>query len=76
MIVTIISRDMLPIWFNPLFVLSDKPKIRISFSAIWWSDNEKDFCSLFITNRALLQSYAKFKNFIKEFSHTLFLFVL
>ena len=43
--------------FVCLFV---ETKTRITFLASWWSGNQKYFCFLFITNRALLQRYTEF----------------
>ena len=63
-IVTIIPTGLVPVHFYPLFALSYKPKPRIRFSASWWSGNEKYFCFLFITSRALLQSYAEFNRLL------------
>ena len=42
-----------------------KPKIRIWFSASWWSGHEKYFCFLLIASRALLQSHAEFSRLYK-----------
>ena len=56
-----------------LCFLLEKPKIRINFSASWWSGNKKYFCVLFIASRTLRQRYAEFnrllwKNFLICFS--------
>ena len=42
-----------------------KTKIRIWFSASWWSGHEKYFCFLLIASRALLQSHAEFNRLYK-----------
>ena len=50
---------MIQIGFYSFLALSQKPKIRIKFSASWWSGNKKHFCVLFIASHALLQSHVK-----------------
>ena len=51
------------------FVLSCKPKIRIRFSASWWSGTKRCFCFLLIVSRALLQSHVEFNRLKGIFLH-------
>ena len=61
---------LLHIWllicFYPFFVLSEKPKTRIKFQVSSWSGNEKYFCFLFKSSRALLSNHTEFNRFLKR----------
>ena len=63
-IVSVIPTVLVTNSLCPIFVLLQKPKTRIKFSASWWSDNKKQFCFLFIVSHALLQRYAEFSRFL------------
>ena len=68
-IVTSTPTGLLQICFYPHFVLSCKPKIRIRFSASWWSGTKRCFCFLLIVSRALLQSHVEFNRLKGIFLH-------
>ena len=65
-IVIIIPTDLVTNVLLSIFVLSQKPKTRIKFSASWWPGNEKCFCSLFTASGALLQSHAEFSRLLER----------
>ena len=46
------------------FALLQEPKIRIKFSANWWSGCEKYFCFLLIASLALFQMDAEFNRLL------------
>ena len=66
-IVTIIPTDLVTnSLLSIFFVLFYKPTTKIRFSTSWWYGNEKYFCILFITSRALLQSHAEFNRLLSR----------
>ena len=76
-IINLISTNLITKLLISLFCPLVETKIRIKFSASWWSGNENISVFLLIANRALLQSHAELSRLLKKkFSYMLFLLVL
>ena len=76
-IINLISTNLITKLLISLFCPLVETKIRIKFSASWWSGNENISVFLLIANRALLQSHVELSRPLKKkFSYMLFLLVL
>ena len=65
-IVTLILKIYLQMFFDPFLAFSKKSKTRINFYVSCWSGNDKYFCVLFIASVALLQRHANSIDFYKR----------
>ena len=62
--VALIPTDLQQVGFDPLFVVCYQTKTKITFSASWWSGNEKYFFFLSLASHSLFQNHVEFNRLL------------